>query len=83
MLDIETRVKAYVAEMAAKDISDVNVEDTLTETCKMDSLEKIEFMFGLEDEFKELKLEITDEEGEAIKSVQDVIDFIKKKSQEA
>jgi acyl carrier protein len=55
-----------------KDLSSRLVEDL-----KIDSLDRVELIMALEEKFK---IEITDEEAEKIKTIQDVVDYIKKRS---
>ena len=55
-----------------KDLSSRLVEDL-----KTDSLDRVELIMALEEKFK---IEITDEEAEKIKTIQDVVDYVKKRS---
>jgi len=55
-----------------KDLSSRLVEDL-----KIDSLDRVELIMALEEKFK---IEITDEEAEKIKTIQDVVDYVKKRS---
>jgi acyl carrier protein len=72
---IEDRVKQIVAEQLGVDEADVTPEASFVDDLGADSLDLVELIMAMEEEFD---VKIEDEEAEKIKTVQDVIDFIKK-----
>lgn len=74
MDSIEQRVKSIIAEqLAIKDESEVKNESSFLDDLGADSLDMVELVMCLEDEFE---TEIPDEEAEKITTVQQAIDFI-------
>ncbi len=73
---IEEKVKNAIKDQFAFDKEEVYRTDRLDEDLGMDSVDKVEMIMALEDE---LQIEINDEDTENWKTVQDVIDFGKKK----
>lgn len=75
-MNIEERVKAVVVQQLA--VNDIVVETVkndahLVHDLGFDSLDLVEGVMGIEDEFG---LEISDEEGEKLVTVQQVIDYV-------
>ena len=73
MSDIESRVKKIIAEQLGVPESDVTHEKAFVADLGADSLDTVELVMALEDEFG---IEIPDEEAEKIKTVNDVIQYI-------
>ena len=73
MSDIESRVKAIVAEQLDVDAAEVNNDSSFVDDLGADSLDTVELVMALEEEFD---AEIPDEEAEKITTVQLAIDFI-------
>jgi len=73
MSSVEKRVIRIVAEQLGVDEAQVSNEVSLMEGLGADSLDTVELVLALEDEFK---IEILDESARNIQSVQDAIDFI-------
>ncbi|MDD5285166.1 MAG: acyl carrier protein [Desulfuromonadaceae bacterium] len=73
MSSVEKRVKRIVAEQLGVDEAQVSNEVSLMEDLGADSLDTVELVLALEDEFK---IEILDESARNIQSVKDAIDFI-------
>ena len=71
----EDRVKQIVAEQLGVDEADVTPEASFVDDLGADSLDLVELIMAMEEEFD---VKIEDEEAEKIKTVQDVISFIKK-----
>jgi acyl carrier protein len=77
MSDIFERVKKIVADQLEVDPANVKPESTFAEDLGADSLDTVELVMALEEEFE---IEIPDEAAEQIDTVQKAVDFIEKKS---
>ena len=75
-MDILDKVKAIVVEKLGVEADKVTPEARFIEDLDADSLDIVELVMGLEDEFG---LEISDEEAEKIRTVGDAIQFIQEK----
>ena len=73
MSSIEERVKKIVAEQLGVKEEEVKTEASFVEDLGADSLDTVELVMALEEEFE---TEIPDEEAEKITTVQLVIDYI-------
>jgi acyl carrier protein len=73
MENIEQRVKKIVAEQLGVNEADIKNESAFVEDLGADSLDTVELVMALEDEFE---CEIPDEEAEKIRTVQQAIDYI-------
>ena len=73
MSDINKRVIKMVAEQLGVKEEDVNVTSSFVEDLGADSLDTVELIMALEEEFD---AEISDEEAEKIATVQDAISYI-------
>ncbi|MCS7057671.1 MAG: acyl carrier protein [Meiothermus sp.] len=69
-------VREVIVDKLGVDPEKVVPEARFIEDLGADSLDTVELIMGLEDKFG---LEITDEEAEKIRTVQDAIDFIQSK----
>lgn len=74
MSDIEQRVKQAVAEQLSVSIEDVKNEASFMDDLGADSLDLVELVMALENEFD---ITIPDEDSEKIVTVQSAIDFVK------
>ncbi|MDZ7799245.1 MAG: acyl carrier protein [Trueperaceae bacterium] len=70
------KIKDVVADKLDADPSDVTEEASFVDDLGADSLDVVELIMGLEDEFD---IEISDEEAEGIRTVGDAINFISSK----
>ena len=74
MENIEQRVKKIVAEQLGVNEADVKSDSSFVNDLGADSLDTVELVMALEEEFE---TEIPDEEAEKITTVQQAVDFIK------
>ncbi len=77
MASIEERVKQIVAEQLGVDEDQVTAEAAFMDDLGADSLDTVELVMALEEEFD---IEISDEDAEKIQKVQDAVDYISKAS---
>ena len=73
MSNIEERVKSIIVKQLGVKKGDVKNESKFIEDLGADSLDTVELVMGLEEEFD---TEIPDEEAEKITSVQEAIDYV-------
>ncbi len=73
MSNIEERVKKIVAEQLGVKLEDVKNESSFVDDLGADSLDTVELVMALEEEFE---TEIPDEEAEKISTVQSAIDYV-------
>jgi acyl carrier protein len=73
MENIEQRVKKIVAEQLGVNESEIKIESSFVDDLGADSLDTVELVMALEEEFE---CEIPDEEAEKITNVQQAIDYI-------
>jgi len=74
---IEARVKKIIVEQLGVKEEDVTPNASLVEDLGADSLDTVELVMGLEEEFE---TEIPDEDAEKITTVQQITDYIKSHS---
>jgi acyl carrier protein len=72
--DIEARVKEIIVEQLGVDASEVNTQASFVNDLGADSLDTVELVMALEEEFD---IEIPDEEAEKIQTVGQAVDYIK------
>lgn len=75
--DVFEKVKKIVAEQLGVDESEVKPEASFANDLGADSLDTVELVMALEEEFD---IEIPDEAAEGIATVQAAVDFIKEKT---
>ena len=74
--NIEETVKKIIAEQLGVDLERVTLEAAFKEDLGADSLDTVELVMALEDEFD---TEIPDEDAEKIRTVGDALNYIKSK----
>ncbi len=75
--DVEQKVKDIIVEQLGVDASQVTNEAKFVDDLSADSLDTVELVMALEEEFS---LEIPDEDAEKILSVGDAVNYIKEHS---
>ena len=73
MENIEQRVKKIVAEQLGVNEADIKTESSFVDDLGADSLDTVELVMALEEEFE---CEIPEDEAEKITSVQQAIDYV-------
>jgi len=77
MASIDEKVKQIVAEQLGVEEGQVTNEASFMDDLGADSLDTVELVMALEEEFD---IEISDEDAEKIQTVQDAIDYINENS---
>ena len=78
MASVLDRVRDIAADKLSVDDSDVSAESSFTEDLNADSLDVVELIMAIEEEFgsDDQPLEISDEDAEGIKTVQDAVKYL-------
>jgi len=77
-MTIETKVKKIIAEKLSRvDIEDLLPEASLVDDLGADSLALVELMMTMEEQFE---IDMDEDESDKLRTVQDVIDYIKSRS---
>ena len=74
--DVAERLRATVAKELKQDVSSITTEHTLRGDLKLNSLDAIELMFRIEEEFD---LSIPDDDMQGFVKVGDVIDYLQRR----
>ncbi len=72
-MQVDNKVRAIIAEQLGISEDQVRSESSFIEDLGADSLDIVELVMALEEEFE---IEIPDEEAENIKTVQDALDYV-------
>ncbi|HOW99484.1 MAG TPA: acyl carrier protein [Deltaproteobacteria bacterium] len=75
-MDVQKRIIELIAEQLDKDVSEITPEMSFADDLGADSLDLVELIMTVEEEFN---IEIPDEEAEKIKFVKDAINYVKSK----
>lgn len=70
------KVKAIVAEQLGAEEEDIKLETSMMKDLDADSLDAVEIIMELEDEFE---IEIPDEDAEAFNSIGEIVEYIESK----
>ncbi|MDM8539933.1 acyl carrier protein [Desulfococcaceae bacterium HSG7] len=73
-MPVEDKVKKIIAEKLSVDLSDVVPEASFVDDLGADSLDLVELIMSMEEEFD---IEISDEDSEKMITVQDAIDYLR------
>lgn len=73
-MSIEDKVRKIIAEKLSVDLAEVIPEASFVDDLGADSLDLVELIMTMEEEFN---IDISDEDAEKLESVKDAIDFIK------
>lgn len=76
MIDVAQRIIELIAEQLDKDVSEINADMSFADDLGADSLDLVELIMTVEEEFN---IEIPDEEAEKMKFVKDAINYVKSK----
>lgn len=79
MSTIEERVKKIVIEQLKEEEHKVTANASFVDDLKADSLDTVELVMALEEEFE---IEIPDEDAEKITTVQQAVDYVKAHSKD-
>ncbi len=79
MADIAEQVRQIIAEQLMVDLDEVTDDASFIEDLGADSLDTVEMIMEIEDEFG---IEIPDEDAEKIQTVGKAIEYVKKKVEE-
>ncbi|OGW33827.1 MAG: acyl carrier protein [Nitrospirae bacterium GWD2_57_9] len=77
MADVDAKVKKIISEQLGVPEADVKPEASFVNDLGADSLDTVELVMALEEEFG---VEIPDEDAEKIATVQNAVDYIKAKA---
>jgi acyl carrier protein len=72
-MSVEDKVKKIIAEKLAVDLEEVVPEASFVDDLGADSLDLVELIMSMEEEFD---IEISDEDAEELLSVKDAIDYV-------
>jgi acyl carrier protein len=81
MASVLEKIQEITADKLSVEIEDIKPESSFTEDLEADSLDVVELIMALEEEFStdDQTIEISDEDAENIRTVQNAVDFITSK----
>ena len=84
MATVFERVKKIIVEQLGVEDSEVKSNASFVDDLNADSLDLVELVMSLEEEFsnESKRIEIPDEDAEKIKTVQDAVDYLKEQGVE-
>jgi len=78
-MSVLERLKKIVVEQLGVDEEQVTPEASITDDLGADSLDRVELVMAIEQEFN---IEISDEDAEKIETIQDAVNYVKKRAEE-
>lgn len=78
LMSSEKKIKQIIAEQLGLNEDEVKFEASLVDDLGADSLDIVELVMAMEEEFE---MEIPDEDAEKIVTVKDILDYVKKRTQ--
>ena len=75
-MDVEDKIKSIIAEQLGVKVEEVTLNSSFVDDLGADSLDTVELIMALEEEFE---IDILDEDAEKIKTVGEIIKHIKDK----
>ena len=75
-MDIEKRVAEILCKQLGRQLEEIKPEADLVRDLEADSLDTVELVIKFEEEFS---FEISDEDAERMKTVGDIIDYLKRR----
>jgi len=78
IMDLETRIKEIIADQLGVEIEKLREDANFVQDLGADSLDVVELVMAFEEEFG---IEIPDEDAEKIRTVGDVINYLKERVQ--
>ena len=81
MASVFERVRDIAADKLSVEPDDIQLESSFTEDLEADSLDVVELIMALEEEFggDDTPLEISDEDAEGLNTVNDVVEYLEGK----
>ena len=79
-MSIDKKIKQIIAEQLGLNEDEISDSASLLDDLGADSLDIVELVMAMEEEFE---MEIPDEDAEKIVTVKDVLDYVKRRSQES
>jgi len=79
-MSLDKKIKQIIAEQLGLNEDEIADGASLLDDLGADSLDIVELVMAMEEEFE---MEIPDEDAEKIVTVKDVIDYVKRRSQES
>ena len=71
--DLDQRIIEIIAEQLGMDIDEIKAESTYVEDLGADSLDIVELIMAIEEEFE---IEVPDEDAEKLLTVQQTVDYV-------
>jgi acyl carrier protein len=78
-MSVLERLKKIVVEQLGVDEEQVTPEASITDDLGADSLDRVELVMAIEQEFN---IEISDEDAEKIETIQDAVNYVQKRVEE-
>ena len=79
-MSVDKKIKHIIAEQLGLSEEELTDESSLIDDLGADSLDIVELVMAMEEEYE---MEIPDEDAEKIVTIKDVIDYVKRRTQES